>query len=184
MNMKIKSIKNIFGKEPIKSITDEPVFENEPPITGGNSFQTKIQLEQQEEKAINNLPKYIKNYEDTVESLFKPLRYEEFRLLLFQAKYFCNIFPIISESVQLTNAISICKYTAFLYGRAAIYRESGKFIPCYIKKAKKGLTGEFTYLELALADTVLSSYGEKPKAPATFKLKNKIDIDNNVVFMN
>ena len=76
-----------------------------------------------------------------------------------QPKYLCNIYPIISESVKLTNAISICKYTSFLYGRAAIYRESGRFITCYIKKAKKSLTGKIIKLDLPLADTVLSSYG-------------------------
>lgn len=181
--MKIKSIKTMFNKEQIKTITDESVFSDQPPITGGDSFQTKIQLEQQEQKALNNLPLFSKEYKDTVDDLFKPLRYEEFRLLLFQAKYFCNIYPIISESVKLTNAISICKYTAFLYGRAAIYRESGRFLPCYIKKAKKSLTGQIIKLDLALADTVLSSYGESPKPPTTFKLKAE-DIEKNVVFMN
>ena len=162
------------------------LFEKEPPITGGDSFQTKLHLEQQEKKALNALPVFSKEVRETVDELFKPLRYEEYRLLLFQAKYFCNIFPITSESVKLTNAIAQCKYTAFLYGRAAIYRESGKFIPCYIKKAKKSLTGEITYLELALSDSVLSFSGAiaSPKPPTTFKLQNKIDIDNNVVFMN
>lgn len=162
------------------------LFEKEPPITGGDSFQTKVQLEQQEVKAKSNLPIFSKAYENIVDDLFKPLRYEEFRLLIFQAKYFCNIFPITSDSVKLTNAIAQCKYTAFLYGRGAIYRESGKFIPCYIKKSKKSLTGEITYLELALSDSVLSFSGAtvSPKPPTTFKLQNKEDIDKNVVFMN
>ena len=160
------------------------LFKKEPPISGGDSFETKIHLEQQEKKALNNLPLFSNEYKKTVDDLFKPLRYEEYRLLLFQAKYFCNVFPIISESVKLTNAISTCKYIAFLYGRAAVYRESGKFLPCYIKKSKKSLTGEFTYLELSLADGVLASYEASPKPPTTFKLKNKEDIDSNVVFMN
>lgn len=176
-----KSMKKFKTPKAIKTL-----FEKEPPFNGGNSFQTKMELEQQEIKALNNLPVFSSEFKSTVDDIFKPLRYEEFRLLLFQAKYFCNIFPLVSESVKLTNAISQCKYIAFFYGRAAIYRESGKFIPCYIKKSKKSLTGEITYLELALGDSVLSFSGAtaSPKPPTTFKLQNKEDIDNNVVFMN
>ena len=54
IHKKIKSIKTIINKEKIKTITDESVYSDQPPITGGDTFQTKIQLEQQEQKALNN----------------------------------------------------------------------------------------------------------------------------------
>ena len=158
------------------------LFEKEPPLTGGDSFETKIELEQQEQKMKSNIPVFTKEYKNIVDDIFTPLRYEEFRLLLFQANYFCNIFPIYSQSVKLTNAISIAKHTAFLYGISAIYKVGNVFIPCYIKTSKKSITGTFIELELSLASDVFSSYGEIDDLPITFKLKQK-DIEKDVVFM-
>ena len=51
------------------------------------------------------------------------------------------------------------------------------------QKSKKIFNWTNIKLDLALADTVLSSYGESTKPPTTFKIKAE-DIEKNVVFMN
>ena len=158
------------------------LFEKQPPLTGGDSFETKIELEQQETKMENNIPIFAKEYSNIVDELFTPLRYEEFRLLLFQAKYFCSIFPIQSQSVKLNNAIAMCKHIAFMYGIGCIYKTCGKFIPCYIKDSKRSVLGTYTYLELSIANDVFSSKGVIDEVPKRFILKAD-DIENDVVFM-
>ena len=167
----------------IEDIVEDEVFENEPPINGGNGFSTKIELEQQTDKMESDIPKFSKKFKSISDEIFKPLRYEEFRLLLFQAKYFCNVFPITCESVKLSNAINKCKYISFLYGRACIYKMGKVFIPCYIKKATKSQTGKIMSVHLSLAEGIFSSFGNIEKTPITFKL-NEQDIEEKVVFMN
>ena len=62
----------------------------------------------------NNIPIFAKEYSKILDELFTPVRYEEFRLILFQAKYFCSIFPIHTQSVKLNNAIAMSKHIAFM----------------------------------------------------------------------
>ncbi|MGL4617143.1 MAG: hypothetical protein ACRCUM_02795, partial [Mycoplasmoidaceae bacterium] len=135
-----------------------------------------------ENKAISNLPLLTSKFNTIVDELFTPLRYDEFRLLLFEAKYFCNIVPLYTTSAKLNRAISKCKFIAFLYGVSCIYKVGNSFIPCYIKQAKKSITGEYVYLELATAESLLSSYGDNTKIDTTFKLQ-LADIENDVVIM-
>lgn len=145
----------LFKKKKIGEIAaNNDQFTSEPPITGGNSYEIKKQLEVQD--LINkatipklNLQRYTRNLEGT--------SYNFYWLLQFQANYFVSIFPVKTPDHKLNKLIYECFRVHFLYGNCGIYKKGDLLIGVYEKRVFTNKLGEITKIEFALLNDLVQN---------------------------
>lgn len=139
------------------------------PVSGGNSFVTHIELKEQIERNIQSQNMTIPPTADIdvnqlgLNKKFGESNYDFYRMLSFEADYYCNRWPFLSDSAELQRKVMIVIRTAFFYGVACLYKFQSRYYPCYIQKAITANSGEYIYLVLRPAGEVLGQATANPK---------------------
>lgn len=139
------------------------------PISGGNSYVTHLELEEQVARNIQSQSQVIKPTGDIdknefgLNKKFESSNYDFYRMLSFEADYYCNRWPFYSDSAELQRKVMIAVRTAFFYGSSCIYKFQGRYYPCYIQKAVTANSGEYIYLTLRPAGDVLGQQTANPE---------------------
>lgn len=164
-------------------MADKLVFKNAP-LTGGNTRQTYIDMEIQVKKDLSNLNQIHLALKENIDTHFKECNYDEWRLLNFQADYFCNVFPIITDSIEMNEMIQLAKRIAFLYGESAIMRDeyTDKLVVVYIKKIERSYTGTMLSAAVAPGLSVLSKNLVKPNPSQGWNLKGERLSEKNFAY--
>lgn len=169
------------GKSSSEANTSANVLSTEN-LSGGNAYQ--VQELNKVQKALDEATMCFKSEMDgakiSVKTKFEKENYDLWRLLNFQADYYCNVFEMKSNNSKLNNAIQIAKRTAFIFGKSGIYKMGETLIPIYIKSSKLANDGCYLWLEVSPAIEVLAQNSLLPKSnnvnSFNEKLKNTWDL--------
>lgn len=137
---------SIFRKkvktEPISPAVED--FNSNPPISGGNAYETRFSLKAQDLINKNTIPKLRL---DKYKVRLNELSYNFYWLLQFHANYFVSIFPVKTESPELNKLIYECFRIHFMYGNCGIYKKGDLLLGLYEKKVHTNKLGEITKIE-------------------------------------
>ena len=176
----------IFKKNKAGQVQEIPEsFDDGIPMNRGNTYQIKKELESQNE--INNATlsyKALSKVENYFSRKFKKEQYDIWRLLNFQADYYCNIFPIETSNGTLNQAIQIAKRTAFIYGMSGIYKLGTTFIPIYFVEKKFNNDGTINKCKIASAVQIMGQQAQTPNVKNMWTMElNEIDIVDNLAIL-
>lgn len=157
-------LNNIF-----KYLNPKNLFKRVQPISGGNSYETHVQLEQQVQLDISTMVDSAEVVKQNLTGLgklnerFRGENYELWRLMLQEMNYFTNRWPVMVGSETLQNNIMLATKIAFLYGKSCIARVGNRFIACYIQQAELNWDGTYSKLILRPATLVFTKNSTNPQ---------------------
>lgn len=142
-------------------------------LSGGNSYQTNELLKAQHEINVATMPDIKisksalsfsnKKVSKSINDVFVKENYDMWRLLNFQADYYCNVFEVKSDIPSLNVAIQLAKRTAFVFGVSVIYKQGALLIPCYIVNSRLNADASYEWIEITPAVNVMSQHAMTPK---------------------
>lgn len=151
------------------------IFKKEPPINGGNTFETQIKINAREEQ--------IESYVDLNFGKIKLNHYTWWELLQFQADYFTNLFPITFNDQYIDQVIQIIFRCNFLYGNVGILVKEDKLIPIVEAVTDLNIDGSIKRIEGYSAFEVVLYEGTIKDNQNNYKNKviiNKSNMENYV----
>lgn len=162
------------------------LFNDTPVMSGGNSKaiheqqQAQVDIDKATIAYSNHYNSLNTNISKVMVDQFSAEQYDIWRLLNFQADYYCNLFTVQCESTSLLWAIQTAQRVAFIYGVSGIYWFGNRYIPFYVRKSELGIDGQYIRMQIAPATTILPQQSQLPKKyPVLFTLEAE-DIAKNV----
>lgn len=137
---------SIFRRREARKDKAEPQtnFNQEPPITGGNTFEIKQVLAAQDTINKNTIPKLNFNkWKNQVEEM----TYNMWWILQFHANYFTNLFRVKTKDAKINELVYNCFRVHFLYGGCGIYKKGDLIMGLYENKVVLDNSGEISKIE-------------------------------------
>lgn len=134
------------------------VFNETPPITGGNTYTTQQILD-----AVNgNIQIDLKQYD--IKSISKALKktnlnlnktYHIWWLLQFQADYFSNLVDFKFDNYQVNRQVALAIRLGMIYGSSILWRVGNKITAMYVNKIEMDEQGYPKWVQMYRGDMVL-----------------------------
>lgn len=163
-------LKNKAEQENKSSPALEDFNGENPPITGGNSFETKQVLKAQDSINKNTIPSKVKinRYTQKITNFC----YNFYWLLNFHANYFVSVFPVKTKDAKMNELIYNCFRVHFMYGACGIFKKGDLTLGVYEKRVHYNNLGEIKSIEFAYLNDLLGG----KQAPDFKKLKTAFTI--------
>lgn len=172
-------------REVVQEQQEQTTNFNTPPITGGNTYTTKLEIETKDEiikswagtslqRASNNISKALGA--DTQKNSYNYLF-----LLNFIADYFSNLVRFKFEDEAINRAVSIAIRLGVIYGKSAFWKVGDKYAGMYLNRLELDLMGYPSSVNMMLGQKVLMTT-EELEDPQGLGIDKTVD-ENLLVFL-
>lgn len=172
-------------REVVQEQPEQTTNFNTPPITGGNTYTTKLEIETKDEiikswagtslqRASNNISKALGA--DTQKNSYNYLF-----LLNFIADYFSNLVRFKFEDEDINRAVSIAIRLGVIYGKSAFWKVGEKVAGMYLNRLELDLMGYPSSVNMMLGQKVLMTT-EELEDPQGLGIDKTVD-ENLLIFL-
>lgn len=131
-------------------------FNQEPPITGGNTYEMRQILQAQDNINKNTIPKLpLHKYTNKITEE----TYNFWYILQFHANYFTSLMRVRTDNPRMNELIYNCFRVHFLFGGCGIYKKGETIMALYENKVHVDATGEITKIEFKNIHDLLAARG-------------------------
>lgn len=169
---------SIFRRREIRKAQKEATdFNQEPPITGGNSFEIKQILEAQDTINKNTIPRMNFNKYKT---MIEENSYNLWWILQFHANYFTSLFRVKTEDHKINKMIYDCFRVHFMFGGCGIYKKGDEIFALYENKVNTDIHGNIISIEFKnILDLLASKNIDDFEAVKTCMILPVEELDKN-----
>lgn len=158
---------------------------NTPPISGGNTYTTQIELETKDSIIKSWTGNHLQNARTNISKALgadtQNNSYNFLFLLNFIADYFSNIVRFKFEKEDINRAVMIAIRLGIIYGKSAFWKVGDKVAGMYLNRLELDLMGYPSNVNMMLGQKVLMTTEELEK-PQGLGIDKKVD-DNLLIFL-